>query len=303
MSMAEPAGPADSPLAGIAIVQGAIMLFVLMDVAIKTVAPEVPLVMLQAVRYASHTLTAMGLRALLGHAPFAWPRKPGIQAARSLLLLAGSFAFALALRDAPLADVTAVNFLGPLLLMSLAARILGEKVGWHRWAAVGLGFVGTMIIVRPGLGVTSPSALFALVTACTFAVYQVLTRRLVGHDDALTTILHTGIAAFLVASLLAPFFWVRLPLSAHAGMAGIGAMSAISHYIFVVGYNRAPASLLAPFTYTQLLWAALFGVLFFGDLPDFYAVLGAAIIGAAGLGVIFIERRMRAEIAKRADRP
>jgi len=168
---------------------------------------------------------------------------------------------------------------------------------------VAAGLAGMLIIIRPGMGATHPALLYPLFTACTFAVYQLLTRRLAGQDDPLTTILHTGIAATLVLVPALPLVWQEVPALLWLATGLIGVLSAVSHYLLILAYGRAQASLLAPFTYTQLGWAVVGGGLVFGDLPDLPTVAGAAIIAGAGLAVLWREQRLRAAVAPAAGRP
>jgi len=285
--------PAEARLAGVLLMLAAIMSFVVMDTTIKTLTVTMPLPLLLWGRFSSHLVAVLALRAALGRPAFAWPKRPAIQAARSLLLLATTGLFALAVRHLPLADATAITFVSPLLLTLLGARMLGERVGPRRWAAVLVGFAGVLVVIRPGLDVTHPAAGLALAAATSLATYQALTRKLAGHDDALTTLLHTAFVATLLLTPLAPFFWQPLSAPAWALLAMTGAVGAFGHFLLIAAFQRAPASLLAPFVYTQLGWSVLSGWQVFGDLPDAFTLVGGLVIAAAGLAVLAEERRFR----------
>jgi drug/metabolite transporter (DMT)-like permease len=190
-----------------------------------------------------------------------------------------------------------VGFASPLLTVALAALWLRERVGWRRWLGVAIGLVGVLVVLRPSFlsGGEPPhwAMVLPLGTAATFAVYQILTRRLAAVDDARTTILHTGFAAMLVTSLAQPFVWVWPSAWGWLAFALLGALGGAGHYLLVLAYARAPASLLAPMTYTQLLWAGLASLFVFGDVPDAWTLAGAAVIAAGGLLVAIPERPRR----------
>ncbi|MCC7426189.1 MAG: DMT family transporter [Alphaproteobacteria bacterium] len=286
-------GRSDAPVAGVLLLMLTIAMFVVMDTTIKYLTDSVPLFLMLWVRFGAHLVAMVLIMLARGRSLWHRPRRPGLQAARSLLLLFTSICFASGVHYLPLAEATAITFVSPLMLTVLAARMLGERVGALRWAAVLLGFAGVLVVIRPGLGVTHPAAALVVIAAVALALYQTLTRRIAGQDDVMTTGLHTALAATAVTTPIAPFVWVALPFKAWALMLMIGVMGAISHIFLIMAFNRAPASLLAPFVYTQLIWAAIAGWLVFGDIPDWATGLGAGVIAAAGLIVLHGERRAR----------
>jgi drug/metabolite transporter (DMT)-like permease len=151
---------------------------------------------------------------------------------------------------------------------------------------VGIGLVGVMVALRPPFltgEALPPALLLPLGSAVMSALYQVLTRRLAGVDDPRTTILHTGLAATAVTSLAQPFVWIWPDATGWAALVLVGALGGVGHYLLVLAFARAPASLLAPMTYTQLVWAGLSGWLVFGDLPDGWTLAGAAVIALGGV--------------------
>jgi drug/metabolite transporter (DMT)-like permease len=203
--------------------------------------------------------------------------------------------FSHALARVPLADATAVNFASPLFTVALAAAWLGETVTWRRWLGIGIGLLGVVVALRPPFLTGGPmphwAILLPLGTAAVYAVYQIMTRRLAAIDDPRTTILHTGIAAAFATSVAQPFVWTW-PASGWgwAGLGVLGALGGIGHALLVMAFARAPASLLAPLTYTQLVWAVLASMLVFGDWPDGFTLLGALIIAAGGVLVVMPEK-------------
>ncbi len=209
----------------------------------------------------------------------------GLQAIRSALLfmatLCGFFAFS----AMPLADATAIFQTAPLAITALAALLLREPVGPRRWAGVAVGFLGALIIVRPGADVFQPAALLPMLGALFFAGYSIATRFLGRDDSYWTTFLYTAALGALIASAFVPLVWVT-PTWADAGlMLLMGAIGSVGQFLLIVAFNTAAASAIAPFTYAGLIFATLWGYLFFGDAPDGWTVAGAAVIVGSGVYV------------------
>ena len=224
-------------------------------------------------------------------------RKPRLQIARGLsILLSLTFIFG-SLQFLPLAEATVINFTGPLFMVALAGPMLGERVGWRRWAAVIVGLAGAMIVVRPGSEVFQWAALMPIASAIFFALFQLLTRKIAGHDGALTTLFYTQIVAAAGATLAVPFFWTsvtpyQLGCAFLAGCVGLTA-----HICMFNAFRLADASLLAPINYTRIVASVLLGYWIFGDLPDFYTIAGGAVIIGSGLFVIYREARARPAVS------
>ncbi|ONG46107.1 hypothetical protein BKE38_25685 [Pseudoroseomonas deserti] len=282
-------------LAGIGLQLLAIALFVAMDTTVKAMTADFAVAQLMFCRFVVHVaFVALLLRILSG--PLPWRSKaPVQQILRSLCLAGANYMFSHALVHVPLADATAVNFASPLLTVALAALWLGESVGWRRWLGIGIGLVGVLVALRPPFLTGGPlphaAILLPLGTAAIYAVYQIMTRRLAAIDDPRTTILHTGVAAAVVTALAQPFVWTW-PASGWgwAGLAVLGALGGVGHALLVMAFARAPASLLAPLSYTQLVWAVLASMLVFNDWPDGWTLAGAAIIAAGGVLVVMPAR-------------
>jgi len=271
----------------------ALLIFVVMDTLLKVMAADFPVLQIIWARFLfAFLIVAIALRLSMGRFPWR-SRAPGLQALRSLLLAGCSLLFTGALAHIPLADATAVGFASPLITVALAALLLRERVSARRWCGVGLGFIGVMVALRPPFLTGAPlhwAYLLPLGTAIMFAFYQILTRRLAALDDSRVTIFHTGLAASLATSLAQPMVFLP-PAPVEWGlMIAVGGLGALSHGLLVLAYARAPASLLAPLSYTQLIWASLAGILVFGDWPDVITLLGAAVIAAGGLLTLLPQR-------------
>ncbi|MGI9521451.1 MAG: DMT family transporter [Hyphomicrobiaceae bacterium] len=217
--------------------------------------------------------------------------RPVLQVARSGFLVLSIACLFVSLTYLPIAEATAIGFTGPLFITALSVALLRERVGWHRWLAVVLGLAGVLVIVRPGGAVWHWSAAFALLGALCFALFQLVTRRLASQDRHETTILYTSIGGTCWASLLVPFFWTP-PTTDHITMfVVIGAMGFGAHFLVLQAFSRAEASLLAPFNYSKLIWVSILGYLVFDELPGVDTLVGSLIIIAAGLYVLYRERR------------
>jgi len=286
----------NSALFGIALQLIALVLFVCMDTVFKLLTGHFSVPQLAWSRFFFSTLTVWLFLWLTSRGRVPWrSRAPGLQAARSLTLTGCTFFFSSALVFLPLADTTAVNFAAPLLSVAAAALFLGEKVSPRRWLGVGLGLAGVMVAVRPpfitGEAAPHPAYLLPLGSAALFALYTILTRQLAARDDPRTTILHTGLVATVVSSLALPFVWIWPTPFEWLLLVTIGVIGGASHGLLVLAYARAPVSVLAPLSYSQLVWAGVAGWLVFADLPDRWTLMGAAVIFCGGILAVLPDRR------------
>jgi drug/metabolite transporter (DMT)-like permease len=249
------------------------------------------------VRFVIHTVfVAAAVMIFTGSLPWR-SRSPVLQTLRSASLAIANAALSVALIHVPLADATAVMFAAPVLTVALAALLLGEKVSPRRWLGVGIGLAGVMVALRPPFLTGDPlhwAMLLPLVTAAMNTVYQLLTRHLAAKDDPSTTFLHTSLAACALTALAQPFVWVTPAASDLPWLLALGLLGAAGHCLLVLAFARAPASVLAPMSYSQLIWAGLAGVLVFGDWPDGWTLLGAGVIAAGGILVALPDRRRAA---------
>jgi drug/metabolite transporter (DMT)-like permease len=210
------------------------------------------------------------------------PRAPWLQLTRIVILVAEMNLVLIAFRVMPLADAQAILAVTPLLVTALSVPLLGERVGGRGWLAVAAGFLGVLIIVRPGLGVLQPGAIVCLVSAGLYAVYNILTRRAAAIDPAETSFLLQITLAAVLLSFVGPFFWVTPALSHWPLIVAQATLGALGHLCLVRALTIAPAVVVQPFTYALLLYAIGIGYLLFGDLPDLLMLLGAAVVVSAG---------------------
>ncbi|MEM7404387.1 MAG: DMT family transporter [Pseudomonadota bacterium] len=219
-------------------------------------------------------------------------RKPGLQTIRSLILVAEITVFVLAFKHLPLADVTAVSAGTPLVVLVLAVIFLNERVGAHRWTAVALGFVGILLITRPGLSVFGTLTLLPVAGIVLWGVYQVLMRFVSAFDSTETTLLWSGVTIFVVTGAVAPWFWISVPdWETWALFALVGSLNTAGHFMMIAAIARSEASALQPFTYSIVLWALLLGWLVFDEWPDAMSVAGTLLVLAGGLYALHRERR------------
>lgn len=211
------------------------------------------------------------------------PPRLALQLARSVCQVVAVFLFFSTLSYLPLADTLAICFLYPLLTVALAAMLLGESVGLRRWLAVMVGFVGAMIIIRPGLGVFQPASLLGLLTSLVFAGFIILTRVLASTAPAAVLLLWGTLVGTVVLSALVPFVWITPGATDLALMLGMGAIGAAGHLLLLKAYESAPLAVLSPIGYAEIIGAVLFGWIIFGELPDGATWLGIVVICAAGI--------------------
>ena len=215
-----------------------------------------------------------------------------LQILRSILLVTATLTFWLALIFLPLVDCMVILFVSPLLVTMLAVPLLGESVSRHRWTAVFLGFIGMVVVMRPGFTIFDWVSILPLITALLYAGVQISTRILGRADGALTTLLYSSAGGAVISTIGVLFFWVTPSFEQWLVLGWLGFLGALGHYLMIKAYAIAPASLLAPFDYASLIWATILGFVVFGDLPDSWTVLGAIIIMSSGLYLIRRESRL-----------
>ena len=288
-------------LAGIVFAITAVACFATLDTTTKFVAASVPVLMALWFRYAFQAvattlvvLPRMGLRVLR-------TEHPKFQFLRGLLLFLSSvFAF-FSLKYMPVGEFTAIIMITPLLITLLAITSLGEKVSPMRWALVSGGFVGTLIIIRPGSEAFDWTMLLPLGLVASNAWFQVLTSKLARTEAPMTMHFYTGWVGTLLASTLLPFFWT--PIDSWVlwgGMVLMGTAGSVGHFLLILAYARAPAATLTPYLYAQIGFAMLGGWLVFSHVPDGWSILGMGLIavcGAAGAWLTVLESRVRVQPA------
>ncbi|MCB4796664.1 DMT family transporter [Pseudomonas sp. NP21570] len=222
-----------------------------------------------------------------------------MQIVRSLLFCFTSFLMFCALQYVPVATAAAVSFTAPMVILVLAPFMLAEKVGLLKIIAVVCGFAGTLLVIQPGGDAFHPAALLVLLSACTSALTQILSRKLAGHDTPETSNTYMAAAGFVLTSLMLPFIWQSPDGLLHLGLLiSMGILGVCGHYCLVRAFEVAPAPFVAPFTYLQIIGASLLGYLFFAELPNLWSLIGTFIIVLSGLVVLlgeqYLEMRLRA---------
>ena len=272
----------------------AMALFICMDTMAKHLGQSYPVIQIVWVRY----LVAGSVLALVLNRRLAAAfrtRNLKLQLLRGGLLVATNFLFYTGLRFMPLAESSAISFVGPLMVTALAVPFLGERVGVRRWAGVLVGFAGALVVIRPGFGIIDWAALFPIGAAACFAVTAIATRKLGGLDPVATTLVFTTFVGAALASTVAPFFWTPPTAPALGLMVCIGLVGVIAHYAVIKAFVAAPATTVAPYNYTTIVWATVFGFAVFGDRPDPWTLAGAAVIVGSGLYIFTRERIVRAK--------
>lgn len=286
---APPAVAADDPLRAVALFVAAVAVFSVSDAISKELTRSLPAVQVAWMRYLWFVLLITPVAFAAAGARAFWPARPGLQVVRALALVGSTAFFVAGLGLLPMAEATAVTFVAPLFVTALAVPLLGERVGPRRWIAVAVGLAGMLIVVRPGLGALSAAAIFPLLAAVAWAV-ALVTTRLSGAERALTTLNVSALVGFAALSVLVPFDWTWPSGREWAVGAGAGIAATLAQWLALLAYRSAPASVLAPFTYSQLVWSSALGFLAFSEVPDLWTGAGAAIIIASGLYTAHRER-------------
>ena len=303
MSRASPAQA--HPLRGVLMIVTAVALFAVMDSISKYLSRYYPVTAIVWARYFFHLLlvaTALGPRLGLG---LVRTRRLGAQLVRGLLLAGSSLFFVFAIKQMPLAEASSIGFIAPVLVTLMGAFFLKEKVETARWLAVAGGFTGVLIIIRPGGGVFAWASVLPLGSAACFACYQILTRKLANLESPYTSIFYAGLVGSVLMSLTLPQVqaWPQNPLHWLLFVV-VGIIGGASHLILIKAYDYAPASRLAPFSYTQLIWIIVMGYLVFGHFPDYWTLIGIAVIMASGIYIAthqrLSDRQQRAELRESA---
>ena len=276
----------NNPVRGIAIMCLSMFFFVAVDALARELTQRLAVSQILWVRFlifAAIAVAIVGPRTVRSKLK---SRNPWLQIARSFVLVAEIAVFVLSFRYLPVADVHAVAAAVPLIVTALAVPVLGERVGWRRWIAVGTGFVAVLIIVRPGYLELDWYHILPVAGAIIWAFYQVLIRLTAHYDGSDTTLLWTVFAGVAITSSFGWVDWVWPSPQTWLLLIAAGFMGAAAHYTLILALNAAPASLLQPFVYTTFLWALALGLIFFGEFPDAITIAGAGVLIAVGLYVM-----------------
>ena len=282
--------PSIEPVRAAMLVSSAMLLFGIMDATSKFLTGTLEPVQIVWGRYlffllflAPFALWAGGLRGLR-------TVNPRLQVIRGALMLCSALAFVWSLSALPLALATAISFASPFFTTGLSAIFLGETVRARRWAATAVGFAGVVIILRPGGAAFEIAMLLPILSAFCWACGLVITRKMGRDEQPMTTLLYTALVGFAGVSILLPAVWAPPELTDWMLMAALGALNAGGQFVLIAGFQRAPASMLAPFSYSTMIWAVVLGLAIFGTFPDMATWIGTAVIVVSGLYIWHRER-------------
>jgi drug/metabolite transporter (DMT)-like permease len=282
----------------IALMFAALFCFACLDTSGKWLSRHIPIWEVVWARYMGATLFV-----LIFINPATTPRmlstsRPVLQLVRALLLFGATVLNLFALHWLQLAQTVSISFAGPLLIALFAGPILGEWVGPRRLAAIIVGFIGVIVVTRPSLAGIHPAMLLSFGCTICNAFYSIFTRVLAATDSSRTTTFFSAVSGAVILTPALPFFWVApQEWNVWLFLVLIGGFGALGHWFLILAHGRAPAALLAPFGYTQIVWMIMFGYFVFGDLPDVWTLTGAGIVIASGLYLLYRSRVVKREKA------
>ena len=279
------------PLLGIGLMLMAMAILPFLDVCAKFLGQQgMPVIETVWARMAFGTVLTLPFALRQGGKAALMPDLPIYHFCRALFLMTATGLFFWALHYQSIADTLAIFFVQPLVVTALSPFVLGETVGVRRWSAVIAGFIGTLIIIRPGLQAFNPGIILALGAGASLAIYLLMTRRIAGSRPAMVTTYHTSLMGAGIASLIVIPFWQWPTLHQWGLMALLALIANSGHYLIVKAYDHGEASLLAPLGYAEMIMATVAGWWFFGEFPDRWTFLGVAILIASAIYISFRER-------------
>jgi drug/metabolite transporter (DMT)-like permease len=278
----------------IALMCATMVCFTGQDTCAKWLSASLPIVQIVWARYVGASVVALIASRSLSRPAILRSRRPRLQLLRSVLLFAATTANVFAVRQLQLSETATISFLTPVFVALLAGPLLGETVSAERMIAIALGFLGVVIATRPGTGAFQPIVLLAVAGVVCNSLYVLATRKLAGADSPQTTLLWSQVAGLVFLTPMLPWIW-RQPQSSSDWLiiAAMGVFAATSHGLLIVAHRYAPASVLTPFTYTQLIWMIVSGVVVFGQWPAPATLVGAGLVVACGAYLAVKERKGR----------
>lgn len=276
---------------GIGLMCAALVCFACLDASAKWLGRSMDPLQVTWVRYAVSVVIVSAVLNPWSRPGLLRTKKPWLQGIRSMLLFSSTALNFIALQYLQLAETVSIMFATPMLVALLGGPILGEWVGPRRLIAIAIGFLGVLVIARPGLGSMHPAALLTMIGVVCYAFYNLLTRMLAEHDSSDTTMFYSGIAGVVVMTPVLPFFW-SMPSGWDVWLAMLlaGGFGSLGHWFIIEAHRKAPVGILAPFIYTQIVWMVLLGWLFFDQLPDRWTYIGGSIVIGSGLYLLYRER-------------
>ena len=271
-----------------------VALFPLMNASVKLLTAGYPVVEIIWARFTGHLIVMLIVFLPQYGRWLIATRRPLVQIGRSLLMLVSNGVFVLAIGKVPLATASAIGFTSPLIVTALSVPLLREQVGWRRWSAVCVGFAGALLIIRPGHALADPAVLLLLASSAAYALYQIATRWVMAHDSPATGIIFAALVGSLATTTVLPFVFV-MPRSLFdlALFLALGCLGGLGHFFVIKAFQAAPAAVIAPLGYIELIGTTILGYLIFGNFPDALTWVGALIIIASGLYIAMRERVRR----------
>ncbi len=281
-----------SVLKGILLMISSMTIVPIMDGLAKFLSSDYPIAEVVWGRYIFHFFYLFPI-VLFKYGPSALlPRHLALQIIRGGLLVCSTFFFFAAIAEMPLADTLALVFISPIIVTTLSSVLLGEVVGVRRWSAVSFGFLGALVIIRPGFNNIEIGTIFALTAGTIYAFYIIATRKLSGSAPPLITLTFTALLGAVIMSVLVPFQWIEPSKIDWLLMAAMGACAALGHFLLIKAFDNAKASVLAPFSYFEIIVATIIGFVIFDDFPDTITWLGIGIIILSGVYISVRERKV-----------
>ena len=265
------------------------------DAVVKWMTGDYPVGEIMAIRGFFALLFALPLLWLHGGIPALRLGHPGTHLIRVLCVIGTTVTFVTAMRYLPLATAITITFAGPLIITALAPRFLGEQVGWRRWAAVGVGFLGILIIFRPGIAGMEWAMLLPLSTAIIGAIRDLITRKLAVRDNPAGMLFYALLGVTIAGGVTLPMGWVMPTLTDMALFTFTGFMIGTAQFLLILAFRYAEAAIVAPFKYASVLWGGALGYVFWGDVPDIWVLFGALLIITSGLYILRRETRLKRE--------
>lgn len=289
-------------LIGVALIIGTVACFAALDASAKWVNQTTDPLQTASVRYLGSFLLVSLFLNPFSRRGILKTQSLKLQCGRALCLTIATFCNFAALRYLPLTEATSINFASPLIVTLIAGPLLGEWIGIRQIGAVVVGFIGVLVITRPGGEGIHPAALLSLITAGSNALYVVTTRLLTARDTPETTMFYTGFVGSILALPILFFVWTT-PTDPRvwAAMAATVVFGSLGHWLLILAHRFAPASTLAPFFYVQLVWVALVGFMIFGEVPDGWTLIGGTIVIASGLYLLYQGRVKPTDPAANGD--
>ena len=260
----------------------------IMDGFAKYLSADLPVLQITWARYFFTVAFTLPIMFLFFRQKLVWTDKPKLQLIRGLILFCANISFFYAISIISLAKALTLAFIAPLIVTAFSPIFLSERVGFKRWSAVIVGFIGSLVVIRPGFVEINLASMAALGTGIMYGFYLIITRKLSTSDNPLLTLLLTGVVGAIIASTVMPFVWVEPTLNQWSMMAAIGIFACIGHLFIILSLKYADASKLAPFSYFEIITNIIIGYYIFGDFPDNWTFLGLFIIVLSG---IYISRR------------